>query len=294
MADIPMWNRASDVKTMALGDGCKGQWLLSHLYADELPDAVWFILGTALHTAIEEVCRGEADTAQQMIDIAQTERMMMVAQSNGIIESASKRAKRGMHTIEADIERMATKWWNDVHPTSPNRMDLYQQYQWPPTLIEHETDVELEGYGKLVTTIDAVFTGNDTAKFGEETLICDWKTGATSRSNPSQLQIYAYALRREGIMSDQATIVGQFHYLDHSKLGRVYEYWGDEQVEAALRLTRTLKDGILERKEVVYSPDWWCGYCIAQAVCPVAGKGSNTAVRDRIGEATLLELPVKE
>jgi len=52
-ATIPLYSRASDIKTFVTGEDCEGGWLLKHLYADELPDTTWFVLGTAIHETIE-------------------------------------------------------------------------------------------------------------------------------------------------------------------------------------------------------------------------------------------------
>lgn len=287
MTTLPVWSRASDIRTLALGSGCQGQWALSHLYSGELPDAVWFILGTSLHTAIEEVITDEL-TLDEMIDVAHTDKMMMLAEANDVIEQTSARRKRHLGTLDDDIDRMCKKWWDDVHPSSPTRMKQYNDYDWPPT-VEHVIDIG-EGEDRLITTVDAIFTGGE--RFGEETVVVDWKTGATKKSSDSQLHVYAYGLSREGMFdTDRQVTLGWFHHVDHSLTQHVHDYWGDEVVGAQIRATHRIKGGIKQNGELVFVPDWFCGYCTARTKCPVMGQGDMAEIKLRIKEATFLEEP---
>lgn len=285
---IPLWSRASDIRTLALGQGCEGQWYLSHLYRGELPDAVWFILGTAIHTAIEETILHDY-TLDEAIEIAHTDRRMMMhdAEANGIIQQTSARAKRGLHTIEDDINRMVKKWWDDVHPSSPSRLPVYNDYDWPPT-VEYVIDVGIDET-RLITTVDAIFRGSQ--KFGEGTLVVDWKSGSTKKSHPSQIQTYAYGLKAEGLFDPTAQLViGAFHHIDHSTLQFEYDYWGDEIVESWIRNTNLTKS----HKDITFNPDWWCGYCTARAKCPVMGDGDMQDIKIRLGKANRLVEPEGE
>ena len=285
---IPLWSRASDIRTLALGNGCEGQWLLSHLYPDDLPDAVWYILGTSIHTAIEETILHDY-TLEEMIEIAHVDRRMMMheARENGIIEQTSKRRKRGLHTVEDDIDRMCRKWWNDVHPSSPDRIKDYNDYNWPPT-VEHVIDIG-EGETRLITTVDAIFEGSD--KFGEGKLIVDWKTGSTKKAHPSQVQVYAYGLKQEGLFDTDQIVQGAFHHVDHSMLQYEYAYWGDATVEAWIKNTYDTKYRINTTSAITFNPDWWCGYCTAKDKCPVVGKGDLEEITLRLQSAERLKEP---
>jgi len=287
MGDLPEWSRASDIRTLALGSGCQGQWALSHLY-DDLPDAVWFILGTSIHTAIEDAIVNEL-TFEEMLDSAHTDKMMMLAQAGGdIIEQTSKRRKRHLGTVDEDIDRMCKKWWDDVHPSSPTRMAQYDDYDWPPR-VEHVIDIDM-GDHRLITTVDAIFEGGK--RFGEEVAIVDWKSGATKRSSDSQLHTYAYGLEKEGIFdTGSAVTIGWFHHIDHSSLQHVHDYWGDEVVGAQIRATHRAKEGIKENGELVFVPDWICNYCTARSKCPIMGQGDMADIKLRIKEATFLTEP---
>lgn len=291
---IPMWTRASDLRTLTLGSGCEGQWLLSHLYDGELPDAVWFILGTSIHTAIEETILNDL-SIEDMVASAHIDKQVMLAEArdNGIIQQTSARAKRGLDTLDTDIERMCDKWWKDVHPSSPDRMDVYANYQWPP-VVEHEINIEVEPGHRLITTVDAIFTGiNGQVPFGEETLIVDWKTGSTKKAHPSQLQTYAFGLSKEGMFDTESQkVVGMFHHTDHSLGQYVYDYWGDTVVSQHVARTYRNKKQLLE-SGATFNPDWWCGYCTAKAVCPVEGEGSFKEVAIRVLEAERIEEPTE-
>lgn len=287
---LPSWSRASDIRTLTLGNGCQGSWTLSHLY-DDLPDAIWFILGTATHLAFEKVALEEVTTLEGALAVAyaEKERLMREALDVGIIESA--RAKRGIATVDQDIELIVSKWWSDVHPSSPTRMSIYESYEWPPSpevVIDYGS-----GEDRLVTTIDAVFTAKETG----DTLVVDWKTGSSKSSHESQLQIYTYGLRQldrlEGHYSEIPLTLGWFHHAAHGKLQPVTKYWGDDVIAAMIRSTYRTKANILDYGETVFNPDWWCGFCTAKGKCPVMGEGELLDIRSRIVTAGFQESPAE-
>lgn len=288
MSDIPFWTRASDIRTLILSGGCQGSWILQKLYADELPDAVWFILGTSIHTAIEETITNDLSLEDMKAEAHMDKMMMLAIAGDNIIESASKRAKRGLHTINDDIDRMCDKWWKDVHPSSKERLPVYNNYAWPPT-VEHIIDVGKDET-RLITQIDALFHGND--KFGEAQLIVDWKSGATKKAAPSQLHTYAYGLQQEGLFdADGQVVVGLFHHIDHSAVQWVHDYWGDDVVAAHIRSTYANKDRMLSSGDINFAPDWWCGYCVAREKCPIEGQGNYQEITVRLGAAVRQEEP---
>jgi len=293
---IPLYSRSSDIRNLALNNGCEASSLLSWLFQDELPNTVWFILGTACHEAIEECILEDLDL-DEMLAAGVMNLKMGFVESTEVIESASKRSKRSIETAEGDLIRMLTKWYHSVHPDGNNRNKIFDKYQWPPK-VEHEIALHDTDATALYTTVDAIFTGNDTAPFGEEVMIVDWKTGSTSKAAPSQLQVYAYGGRKEGwFPKDQTGFVGMFWHLDHDKAQFVDGYIGDEVVTQWIARTYDAKQDIITAKIPVYAPDWYCPYCQAKDICPVnspsTGK-THSEIGIAIRNATLLTEPERK
>lgn len=294
---IPLYSRSSDIRNLALGAGCQASSALSWLYQDELPDTVWFQLGTAAHAAIEDSILenlNKADTIGAGLTYLTMEK---AAATNGTIESASKRAKRSIATQKDDLINIVGQWWDDVHPDSEHRKPIFDLYQWPPK-VEHEIQLHETDQLSLYTTVDAIFKAKPgEAPFGEEVAIVDWKTGSKAHSNETQLQVYAYGGRKEGWFPDDATSVGFFWHAASSKAQRVYGYVGDQIVEKWIKDTHRAKQAMLEDKAPRFVQDWWCGTCQARDMCPVQNpKGGKTLeeIGISITEATLLTEPDNE
>lgn len=290
---IPLYSRASDIRTMVLNQGCDGQLLLRWLYDGELPDAVWFILGTAAHTAYEQAILEDLDL-DATLDVAHQDKKMMrlMAKEHGIIESGSKRAKRSLDTLDDDLTLVVTNWWQNVMPDGERRYKKLDEYDWPP-LVEHNIVVKPRGRaGNLYTQVDAIFRHSE-QKFGEETLIVDWKTGSTAKSHESQLHVYAYGGNKEGWRPPHQWLVGAFFHAAAEKWQWVPDYVGDEVVETWIRRTHQAKIDTLEIGPV-YAPDWWCNYCTSRSVCPVMGDGSNEDIELRLTSAQTIDQPQEE
>jgi hypothetical protein len=283
MSEIPLWARASDVRTLALGSGCEAGWLMSNLYNAELPDTTWFALGTALHTGIEKSIDDELDNPYDAVDYVQADIEIAKLESPDMIQSASKRAKRTKDSMMDDAERIIRKWWDDVHPDSKLRKKIFDQYQWPPK-VEHVIDVDVDPKQGMIlnTQVDAIFTARQDLPFGAEIAIVDWKTGSTAKAHDSQLHIYAYGGRKEGWYTNLPTEpVGFFWHVDHSKPQMAGPYLGDDVVENWILSTYMQKDRIINAGPT-YNPDWWCPYCRARDYCPVNGgsKAVTTVIED--------------
>lgn len=292
--ELPLYSRSTDIRTLALGQGCEGQWLLSNLLDQELPDTTWFALGTALHEGYELAILGDIETVDELVAYCKGE-AIAAAQDPDIIESASKRAKRTKASMKDDAVRMAGKWWKDVHPDSDDRHSAFDGLQWPPT-VEHEIATDIQGQYWLYTTVDAIFKADETtASFGVTTPIVDWKTGSKASAPKAQLDVYAWGGHQEGWRQPEETELGFFWHVDHSKPQREFDYIGDEQVELWIKRTYAAKEEILNHRQPVYRPDWWCNYCRAQSVCPVQGKKlRHTDVDNMIDQAIVIQHPNRE
>ena len=281
---IPMYQRASDIKTLHLDGGCEASWVLKHLYPDETAGAVWFALGTAIHAAIEQVITNDLPLTETHA-YGQMELDMLLAETDEVIEGTGK---RNLSTVNADLHTLIDQWWETVHPTSTRRMPVYNKYQWPP-IAEHE--IELPDYG-LYTTVDAIFTGNGNQQFGENVLVVDWKTGASKTAHPSQLQVYRFGLVKEGIMPEDNVIVGAFHHVAHENLQWVNNYVGDDVVEAWIQRTAGQKADMIATGTPVFNPQFLCNYCVSKPQCPIY-HGSKTfeEIGNSIQAATLIDIP---
>jgi len=201
----------------------------------------------------------------------------------------------GKHTNESsyrDVVRQLNKWWDDCHPTSPTRLPIWDDYEWPATLIEHDIAVERM---QLYTQVDAVFTH----KRHDTVAIVDWKSSGRPKADKEQLQIYAYGGRREGwYPNDEGDTVGFFWFLDHSQPGWVDHYPGDGIIEWWIGETRNAKDRMVESGQPKYSQGWQCLYCQSQHICPVNSPDTGLS-HEEVGiairnAALLIEPPTRE
>lgn len=250
--DIPMFTRASDLNV-----SCWGQWFLSHYFVEELPDAGFFILGTAVHNAIEDAIvndRDETTTLAAAVDEVAAMIERAETEERGVIWSKRRHAGN----VEETLTKVINGWFLDVHPDSPERHPVYNLYQWPPK-VEYPIELpDVVNYG-LYTRPDAIFE-HKTGKFHA---VVDWKSGATAKSNDIQLWTYRYGLQKLGINVQR----GWFHHLAFRKIQDIEVWPADEYIEMRVREAELIK----EFQMFTPKPDWYCDYCRAQAICPLQG-----------------------
>lgn len=269
--ELPMFTRASDLQV-----DCWARWFLSHYETDQLPDAGFYILGTVFHEVIEEAIlndRTDADT----LEIGHNRLDNYLGDGDNIIWSK----KRNADTVHDDLTMLINNWFDDVHPDSAERMPVYRKYQWPP-LVEYP--IEYHGAGKhgLFTTPDAIFKH----KTGRFSAVVDWKTGATAKADPIQLQTYSYALRAEGFNIERAW----FHHTAFRKTQEIEWFPPDAYIEERIRDVEITK----ETQLFVPKPDWYCDYCRAQSICPVVGREWNwDDMMGAVGKSLPLWSPVE-
>lgn len=255
--ELPLFTRASDLQSL---DKCSLQYLLEKAFEPELDDMGYFILGTAGHLGIEKIIADELDLWHG-IQVAKdyiAQALHDAEQDGRVVRWTKKRSKENVYT---DVERILFKWWDKVHPYSPNRLARYKEFQWPPT-VEYVIDVEFEGY-RLHTTTDAIFEH----KYGDFIALVDWKTGATAKAKDIQLWTYTFGLRRDPEWQGLG-IEAWFHHADHNKMQEMGDYPGDKYVAEWIAEIQRRKGG-----PFLASPDWWCNYCRVKDKCPVWGEG---------------------
>lgn len=279
--EIPLFTRSSDIRSL---DECKARWWLEKIYADDLDEAGYFILGTGIHTGVEKMIEGKS------LKWATRHVTSFVLQSLSEAEEEGKEVRwtkrRTRDTVKDDIKRMLEKWWKDVHPDSPDRIKRYNEFVWPP-VVEHVIDVTLpdEPDIRLHTTVDAIFEHET----GEFNAIVDWKSGATAKGNPMQLWTYRYGMQLEGDWELENAELW-FHHIDHHKLEDALDYPGDAFVEDWIKTTQLYKEETIHTA----SPDWWCNYCRVKDKCPVfQGPTALNDLEDRLLSVKFINDPEK-
>ena len=89
---IPMYSRSSDIRNLALGNGCEAASVLSWLYQE--PEPIWFPRGTAIHKAIENTMR---------FDLSK-DHMMVTGLTTFADLARGDTANIGKHTVESSYE----------------------------------------------------------------------------------------------------------------------------------------------------------------------------------------------
>ena len=239
---------------------------------------VWWVLGSALHKGIELTIADDLSYQDGLDECFLEMKMLLHANRKvGTIESSSARRKRSLDTIEEDITRMYTTWWNAVHPDGSERLHWYDDYDWPPR-VEYMIDVpdEVKRSGAaLFTEVDAIFEGGPEDR---PIAIVDWKTGSSKTADHAQLQIYRYGLHMEDRDQENVelwfphkpgSMVGWFHHLDANRIQIVDPYLGNTVVQHWLTMTSAYKKAMIEKNTVVATNSFLCqNYNNAQALCP--------------------------
>ena len=271
---MPLATRSTDVADLGK---CPGAWLLKLIYEDQKAEASYFALGSALHDGIDITIKEDL-SLEQALTIVEGQIEDWLSQiaktsSQRILESSS----RGVDTILDDAQRMMKNWWKFTHPSSPDRLLLYEQYEWPP-----RTEVAWEREDPETTypvwgSIDAIFDKKDST----EIAIVDWKSGTSRQRNSDQLHFYQFGY---GYMPGD---IAWFHHLDRVRKHYVIQdaepYPGDAAVRQRVLATEAIKQFILEDGRATFNQDWWCGWCSVQEFCPVEGadKAGNLANLER-------------
>jgi hypothetical protein len=245
MMQLPKPIRASDRDLFK----CPAQWFITRAYPEEMPKAVWFPKGTAIHSGIEQMIGGES--LQLAIAYAQLEVENLDA------ELWSK-TDPDQVTLDQSVVNCLTTWYNQVHPESKERNPEYTNLAWPP-----RTEVKVEGEiggNSYCTTIDAIFGA-------DEVDIVDWKSGA-SRSDSVQLWIYQYLVTKLMGLKVRSS---WFHNVHLGKIQMADPYPGDAVVATLLDAVANIKYGYAYPP----LPDWYCNYCVARSKCPLFGGDTN-------------------
>lgn len=264
LTQIPLPTRSTEASTE-----CFGRIVLSYLREDEQAEASFFILGDLLHRGIETAIDCDLDLAYMSTAWIQVEMEQLLSNINPAAHKIES-SRRGFNTLFDDYQRMITNWFNHVHPDGEKRHPVYDDYLWPPKT-EHEFYRTTKGAKYPVWgNVDALFEGKKLMEHGH--MIVDWKSGTQRPKTDFQLQFYRFGLRIRGPND-------HFHNLDRVRKPSIVQeagpYPGDDKVLEAITLTERRKDAIVKGYMPKFSPDWYCGYCPVQHLCPADGDPRN-------------------
>jgi hypothetical protein len=261
-----MATRSTDVSMMK---DCPGRFALTCFYEKEQAEASFFILGSQLHETIEVSIVMDLD-----LDQALTHARAGIDRELERISDAPRKiesSKRGFDSMHDDAARMLRNWFKFVHPDSGKRLEIYDEYEWPPQVeIPFMFPPSLAGTKYPVWgSVDAIFKN----KASVEHALVDWKSGTSRQRTDDQLHFYQFGLSTLEVEN------AWFHHLDRVRKGSIIQEvgpWpGSDTIRQRILATEAIKESILEDGYVNFNPDWYCNYCPVQHVCPADGDVRN-------------------
>jgi hypothetical protein len=245
---------------------CPGKWVLTNFYEADQAEATYFHLGTQLHETIEVsiVMDLDLDGALRHLNAGIDRSLETLGNAERVLSSS----KRSVDTMRADAERMIRNWFRTVHPDSDKRIGIYNECEWPPPVEFAFMRSDLGTKYPVWGSVDALFRYKNATRF----LLVDWKSGTSKQRDSKQLDYYRF-----GIGEPDAD--AHFHHLDKVQARSVIQgadpYPGDDAVRQRILATEAIKDSIIEGQYPKFNPDWYCGYCPVQHVCPADGDFRN-------------------
>lgn len=263
LTQIPLPTRSSEA-----GAECFGRIVLTYLRQDEEMPATFFILGSALHAAIEQTILedlyiNEAEDRMKDYIVEQ-----MPPKGVQILTSS----KRKPDEMFEDGERMLANWFRFVHPDSPKRHPVYEGWNWPPKVEEQFYRDDLGTRYPVWGAVDAVFDREDVGDGGPLDMLVDWKSGVKRPASSFQLDFYRFGMQ-------VPYAAAHYHMLDRVRPSSVVVEAGKYDglaVRSAISKAERAKDAVLRGQMPVFNPDWYCGYCPVQHLCPEGGDFRNS------------------
>lgn len=233
------------------------------------------ILGEVVHDQIAETITHNLSLETSLVNLANTMQDLTRLLS-GLEVVTTKR--KSLDNLPKLATRYFSTWWKLVHPSSPERLDVFKSLAWPPVVERRYQREGMRGtrYGQWAT-IDAIFTGLQ----GEHTIV-DWKSSVREQASDSQLDYYRYVSR---LTSAKALYLN----LHGGSVQWARAYPGDDQIRARIRQAESAKDRMLRempRKE----PSTLCRFCPVQAECGTFDKREYRQTRKRL--VPMVDLPV--
>lgn len=253
--ELNLWSRSSDI-TSILRD-CPKRWVFDLVLKDER-NPIWFIEGTAVHSAIEGSLRYNWDINRMMKEALKYYNKEMEAAGETLYTTTNRPVDGGEHISECVVH-----WWYWHQQNLEQGLEINGiQYNPTPHLIEYDVTLDIGKYG-LYTRVDAVYKP---LKGGDPYAIVDWKSGKSKAwARPDQLHVYYYGLTQEGTIPDVG-FNGMFYhaYQDHMQVVTPETYPSHHVVEGWILHTESVKEaGVFP-----CMPNKFCKWCIGYDVCP--------------------------
>lgn len=255
--DLPLATRASEVKQL---NDCPMSYALRLVAERDMAEASFFALGEIVHECLAAVVTDDL-TEDQAIDfvIERIDARRLSIDPETVIETT----KRTLDSMPEDAIRMVRSYFRWVHPSSTERLPLFDEYRYPPRVEQTYVRTDLGTLAPAYGTLDAVYEAKDPS---QPNLIVDFKGSVRKVSDDFQLQMYR-------LLSGQPEARAVFVYLDRKQARAMIQdaepYPGDAAVISKIRMAETIKARIIETARARAAPGRHCGTCTARTVCPI-------------------------
>lgn len=256
---ISLATRASDIA--AIGR-CPGGLVLKMVHPEAQAPTAWYLKGNAVHATIEASVLQDLDLdGAQAFAGAWVDRELE-AVATPIIETSQV----SLLFLRDDVRTLLTNFFQQVHPDSPARLPIYDEYEWPfqPEIRFSRSAEECGTKYPVSGTVDALFT----RKGGDGHAIVDWKSGSKKIEDTSQPNHYRLGL-------NQPEAHAWFHHLARVHRDSIIQQ-ADPFNEGAARqraiATEAIKDAtFIDKRYPLFHPGVLCQTCPMQSVCPARG-----------------------
>lgn len=259
---LPLATRSTDVAMM---HDCPGRWVLTHFKEADQAEASFFALGSALHEGIEAAVLHDLDL-EAATDLMLNGLHIWISGLPGkrVLESAN----RGVETILDDARTMLANWFTFTHPDSAKRLDIYDEYEWPPR-VEVSFLADIGTKYPVWGQVDAIFDKKDSTSIA----MVDWKSSRGRQRSSDQLHFYQAGY---GYMEgDLAWFHNVARVQGRSVIQMADPYPGDAHVRQRILATEAIKDSIIEGGYPHFNQSALCNWCTVQDFCPVDGAVQN-------------------
>ena len=227
---------------------CGYKYKLTKILDAPEPHAVWFTGGSAVHLATEYYDQANSlsmDTGflDEIWNKAWFETVATDEEAHGDMNSWNHKGREDM------------SWWYGEGWWMLHRWAQFRNNGWTPykDFIEKKYEIPIEDT-TVKMAIDRVMTD-----FDGNLVLLDIKTGASSQRHPLQLAIYAWALKKDGILADRAG------FWD-ARSGNI-SLWGIDHLHTE-RIEDILNTFDKARKADIFLPNLNnCGFCGVLSYC---------------------------
>ena len=257
LLDLPLATRASEVRQIA---DCPMSYALRLAAEPLMASATFFALGEYVHEGIARSIIEDWAEDQTIVFVQdRIHEWSLQVDRESLIETQA----RTLDSMPEDAARMIRNFYKWVHPSSPERLPLFNDYHWPPKVEQTFVRTDLGTVAPVYGTLDAIFEPKDEAK---PRLIVDFKGSVRKVSDSLQLNFYR-------LLIGEPEADACFVYLDRVQpravIGWAEPYPGDRAMLYMIQWTETVKAKIIETSRARAVQGRHCQVCPARTVCPL-------------------------